>query len=135
MNLAMLPATDTLLVVSTFPDPGKAREIGRMLVVERLAACVNVFAAPVESIYAWQGKLEESTEALAFIKTTRAAYPALETRLRELHPYDVPEIVGLSLATGLPDYLRWVAENCTGDAEQPPLAFVKPADESGGART
>ncbi len=131
----MLQTHDTLLVFSTFPDPGKAREIGRALVTERLAACVNVLAAPVESIYTWQGKLEETAEVLAFIKTTRAAYPALETRLRDLHPYDVPEIVGLPLAAALPDYLRWVAENCTGGAGQQPLEFVKPADETGDARS
>lgn len=113
-------ADDTLLVVSTFPDQGKARAIGRALVVERLAACVNVFATPVESIYTWQGKLEESTEALAFIKTTRVAYPALEARLRELHPYDVPEIIALPLVAGSPDYLRWVAENCAANSSLQP---------------
>ena len=124
MNGSMRADTDTLLIFSTFPDPGKAREIGRTLVSERLAACVNVLAASVESIYTWQGKLEENTEALAFIKTTRGTYPRLEARLRELHPYDVPEIIAVPLAAGLPDYLRWVVENC-----------ATPADETGDAQT
>ena len=100
---------DALLVLSTFPDAARAREIGRQLVTERLAACVNLLPG-VTSIYVWQGKEEESAETLALIKTRRALYPALEARLRELHPYDVPEIVAVELAAGLPAYLQWLAE-------------------------
>lgn len=101
---------DTLLVFSTFPGPDRAREAARALVSERLAACGNVLPG-VESIYTWQGQLTEEAETLALFKTTRIAYPALEARLRELHPYEVPEIVAVPLAAGLPAYLRWVAEN------------------------
>ncbi len=105
-------ADEILLVFATFPDLARAREIGRILVAERLAACVNVLSAPVESIYTWQGQQEEAAETLALIKTTRARYDALQERLRALHPYDVPEIIALPLAAGLPDYLRWVGESC-----------------------
>jgi periplasmic divalent cation tolerance protein len=101
---------ETLLVFSTFPDADAAREIGRKLVAERLAACVNVLPG-VASIYVWQGEQTESVEALALMKTVWEGYPALEARLRELHPYEVPEIVAVELADGLPDYLRWIAEN------------------------
>ena len=100
---------DALLVFSTFPDAARARAIGRRLVAERLAACVNLLPG-VTSIYVWQGKEEESAETLALIKTRRALYPALEARLRELHPYEVPEIVAVELAGGLPAYLQWLAD-------------------------
>ena len=100
---------DALLVFSTFPDAARARAIGRRLVTERLAACVNLLPG-VTSIYVWQGKEEESAETLALIKTRRALYPALEARLRELHPYEVPEIVAVELAGGLPAYLQWLAD-------------------------
>jgi periplasmic divalent cation tolerance protein len=121
----MPDTTDALLVCATFPDLAQARAIGRTLVTERLAACVNVVTAPLESIYTWQGQHEENEEILAFMKTTRAAYPALETRLRALHPYEVPEIIAVPIAAGLPDYLRWIAENCG--------PRLRPGDETGGA--
>ena len=99
---------DALLVFSTFPDDARARQIGRELVRERLAACVNILPGAT-SLYVWEGKLEESAETLAIIKTRRAVYPALEARLRELHPYEVPEIVAVALTAGLPAYLEWLA--------------------------
>ncbi|MBV9128610.1 MAG: divalent-cation tolerance protein CutA [Verrucomicrobia bacterium] len=105
-------ADDALLVFATFPDAEKAREVGRTLVSERLAACVNILTAPVDSIYTWQGKIEAASETLALLKTTRAVYRKLEARLRALHPYEVPEIIALPLAAGLPAYLQWVAANC-----------------------
>ena len=100
---------DALLVFSTFPDAARAREIGRRLVAERLAACVNLLPG-VTSIYVWQGREEESAETLALIKTRRALYPVLEARLRELHPYEVPEIVAVELTAALPAYLQWLAD-------------------------
>ncbi len=106
-------STEALLVFTTFPDAGKAREVGRALVAEKLAACVNVLIAPVASIYTWQGKLEENDETLALIKTTHAAYPKLADRLRALHPYEVPEIIAIEIAAGLPAYLQWLAAGCT----------------------
>ena len=100
--------TDFLLVFSTFPTADKAREVGRVLVGERLAACVNVLPA-ITSIYVWQGEHKESEEALAFIKTRREHYATLEKRLRELHPYEVPEIIAVEIAAGLLVYLQWIA--------------------------
>lgn len=99
-----------LLVFSTFPDRPTAHRIARELVEERLAACANLLPA-LESIYRWDGKLEENTEVLVLFKTTEARFPALQVKLRSLHPYEVPEIVAVPVAVGLPAYLRWVAEN------------------------
>ena len=81
------------------------------MVEEHCAACANILPA-VESIYWWEGKVEEGTEALVLFKTTAERYAALETTLRALHPYEVPEIICFTIEEGLPEYLRWVAENC-----------------------
>lgn len=99
-----------VLVFSTFPDGEQAREVARVVVSERLAACGNVLPS-VTSVYVWQGEQRESTEVLVLFKTRREIYPALEARLKSLHPYEVPELVAVELATGLPAYLAWVAES------------------------
>jgi periplasmic divalent cation tolerance protein len=80
----------------------------RVLVDERLAACVNLVPT-VRSIYRWQGAIQDDAEALAVIKTTAERYPALASRLAELHPYDVPEILALPLDDGHAKYLAWLA--------------------------
>lgn len=98
------------LVFSTFPEIDTARRIARELVTENFAACANVIPA-VESIYRWQGKVEEGRETLVLFKTSQARYQAFQEKLKSLHPYDVPEIIGVDLCDGLPDYLRWVIEN------------------------
>jgi periplasmic divalent cation tolerance protein len=105
---------ETLLVCSTFPEIETARRIAQQLVTENLAACANIIAA-VESIYRWQDKIENSTETLVFFKTTADRYPAFQDKLKSLHPYEVPEIICLRIADGLPDYLRWVSAGCGVD--------------------
>jgi len=102
--------TGLLVAFSTFADAETARKTVRMLVEERLAACANVVPR-IESIYHWQGKIETSTEVFVIFKTTRDRYPAFEQRLRALHPYEVPEIVAIDIAAGLPAYLKWVVES------------------------
>jgi len=109
-----------LLVFSTFPDTATARAAAQTLVTERLAACVNILPG-VESIYRWEGKVESGAEVLAVIKTATDRYPALEQRLRELHPYDVPEIVALPAAAVAESYLRWVAGSVFGGGNERPL--------------
>jgi len=99
-----------LVVLSTFPDAASARASAEALVSANLAACVNLVPG-IESIYRWEDKLENSQEVLAVIKTTAERYPALEARLRELHPYDVPEIVALPAAAVAESYLQWVCGN------------------------
>ncbi|MEO8043702.1 MAG: divalent-cation tolerance protein CutA [Spartobacteria bacterium] len=106
-------ADEVLLVLSTFPDAATARRIGRQLVEEKCAACANLLPS-VESIYWWEGKVENGNETLVLFKTTPDRYEALETTLRQLHPYEVPEIIAFRVEQGLPEYLRWVSENCPG---------------------
>jgi periplasmic divalent cation tolerance protein len=103
-----MPDVNALVVLSTFPDADKAAQIARVLIDEHLAACVNLVPA-VRSIYRWQGAIQDDAEALAVIKTTTERYPALASRLAELHPYDVPEILALPLADGHAKYLAWLA--------------------------
>ncbi len=102
---------EVLIVLSTFADAETARQAARTLVEERLAACANI-VPQIESIYRWREKIESGAEVLVIFKTTRGRYPQFEQRLRALHPYEVPEIVALPLATGHDPYLNWVVENC-----------------------
>ena len=96
-----------LVVLCTFPDVEKAREVGTALVEAQLAACVNLLPG-MESIYRWQGAVERAGEVLAVFKTTAEAWSAFESKLRELHPYDVPEIVALRPEQVAETYARWV---------------------------
>lgn len=102
---------EVLFVISTFPDAATARRIATQLVTEKLAACANL-TAPVQSIYRWEGKVEEAQETIVFFKTTPERFDLFQSTLRSLHPYDVPEIVALRVTDGLPEYLRWVGESC-----------------------
>lgn len=104
-------AEDVLIVLTTWPDAARARQSARTVVEEKLAACANLVPA-VESIYRWEGKVETANEVLMILKTTIDRYPMLETRLRALHTYEVPEIVSLRVMDGLPAYLRWVEQSC-----------------------
>lgn len=101
---------DALVCLCTCPGADVAARIARALVEERLAACVNVLPG-VRSVYRWQGAVEEADEVLLVAKTTRAALPALRARLPALHPYELPELVAVEVADGLPAYLRWIADN------------------------
>jgi len=103
-----MPSMHSVLVdLCTFPDVQKAREVGSALVEAHLAACVNLLPG-IESIYRWQGAVERAGEVLAVFKTTSGAWPAFENKLRELHPYDVPEIVALRPEQVAESYARWV---------------------------
>ena len=106
-------ADNVLLVLSTFPDVATARRIGRQLVEQRCAACANILPQ-IESIYWWEEKVESAPETVVLFKTTTDRYTALETTLKQLHPYDVPEIIAFTVEQGWPDYLRWVSDNCAG---------------------
>ena len=97
-----------LLACSTCPDADTASAIARTLVEERLAACVTQLPGVV-STYRWQGQVETAGEVALLIKTTAERFDALAARLRELHPYELPELVAVEVRAGLPDYLAWVA--------------------------
>ena len=98
-----------ILVLTTMPnDESKTAELARTLIDERLAACVNVHG-PMASTYRWKGQVERDAERQVVIKTTRGRVPALETRLRELHPYELPELIVIGVEDGGKAYLAWVA--------------------------
>ena len=100
-------ASGLLVVLTNAPDAQVARAIAEALVGERLAACVNILA-PCRSVYRWEGAIEHAEEVPLLIKTARARYGALEQRLKELHPYEVPEILAWTPQAGWPAYLDWV---------------------------
>jgi periplasmic divalent cation tolerance protein len=103
---------ETWLVCSTFPEIETARRISKLLVTENLAACANIIPG-VESIYRWQDKIENAPETLVLFKTTADRYGAFQDKLKSLHPYEVPEIICLRIADGLPEYLKWVRAGCS----------------------
>ncbi len=104
-------ADEVILVLSTFPDRGKAQRIAEELVAGRYAACASV-ASAVDSFYWWKNEVETASEVMVYFKTTAARFGAFQEKLRELHPYDVPEILAFRVEAGSGDYLAWVAENC-----------------------
>ena len=97
------------VVFCTFPDKEVAQRIARTLVEEGLAACVNLVPG-VQSIYRWEGKVESAEEVLGVMKTTDLAYAKLESRIKELHPYEVPEIVAVPVERVEEKYAAWVTE-------------------------
>jgi periplasmic divalent cation tolerance protein len=100
---------NVILVLTNLPDQEAAEKLARQLVDKRQAACVNILA-PCKSIYHWQGKTESTQEVPLLIKTTEERYAALEQTIRELHPYELPEIIHVPVTGGLPAYLNWVSE-------------------------
>jgi periplasmic divalent cation tolerance protein len=103
-----METAQTLLILTNLPDEASAHRLAARLVDDRLAACVSIMA-PCTSVYRWQGAVEEAREIPLLIKSTAERYPALETAIRANHPYELPEIVAVPVAHGLPEYLDWVA--------------------------
>ena len=95
-----------VLIMSTAGTQAEAARIAEALVAERLAACVQL--SPIESWYRWEGKVERAEEVRLQIKTVAALVDQVETRLRALHSYDVPELVVVPIASGSADYLAWI---------------------------
>ncbi len=108
--------TEYCLVLTTVPNENIATQIARQLVEERLAACVTL-SSPAQSFYWWEGTLTQDQEWMLLIKTKESLYPELEKRLKELHPYTVPEILALPVAQGASSYLEWL-EKETKRSEQ-----------------
>jgi periplasmic divalent cation tolerance protein len=96
-----------IVVLTTLPDRNKARAFARTLVEEKLAACVNLVPG-LTSIYRWQGAVHDNPEVLCVVKTTRPRLAKLKQRLKELHPYHVPELLALPVIDGSEPYLRWL---------------------------
>jgi periplasmic divalent cation tolerance protein len=103
-------SVEYVVVLTTLPADADGPAFGRALLNERLAACVNLLA-PMESVYRWEGQVEQETERQVIIKTTRDRLTSLWDRVRELHPYEVPEFIVLAIADGNEAYLRWVGES------------------------
>jgi periplasmic divalent cation tolerance protein len=95
------------LVLTTCPDTEVAERLAQTLVQERLAACVNILPI-AKSVYWWKGRVESAAEQLLLIKSMTDAYGSIQKRIRELHPYELPEVIAVPIADGLPDYLAWI---------------------------
>ena len=102
--------TDHLVVLCTCPDAGNADTITTALLERQLAACVNRVSG-IASTYRWEGRVEHDDEVLLVIKTAARHFAALEETIRELHPADVPEIIGLPIVMGSQPYLDWIGES------------------------
>jgi periplasmic divalent cation tolerance protein len=100
---------ETLVIYITAPNEEEGAKIARTLVEERLAGCVNI-VKPIRSIYRWQDNIEDDTEALMIVKTQKRLFESLESRVRELHSYSVPEIIAVPVVEGSKDYLKWLEE-------------------------
>lgn len=105
--------TDARLVLIACPA-AQADALASALVEARVAACVSLVPG-LRSVYRWHGAIERAEEALLLAKTSAAAYPALEALVRARHPYELPEIVAVEVAAGLPAYLQWLADETTPD--------------------
>jgi periplasmic divalent cation tolerance protein len=102
-----------VIVLTTVPEDLDAAALARTLVEERLAACVNILP-PMTSVYRWEGRVEEAAEQQLVIKTTSGAVSALQERLADLHPYDVPELLVLPVTGGSDSYLSWLRAAVAG---------------------
>jgi periplasmic divalent cation tolerance protein len=97
------------LIFSTAASEEQAQSIAQALVAERLAACVNI-VGPIRSIYRWREAIEDEREFLIIIKTRATLYVKVEKRIRELHSYEVAEVISASIDRGSPPYLKWMLE-------------------------
>jgi periplasmic divalent cation tolerance protein len=107
----MIRATEARVVLVTCGSLAEGRKIAKAVVEKRLAACVNVISAPVESVYRWKGTIESATEFLLVIKTTARRLRELEKEIARLHSYEVPEFLVLDVRDGSKKYLAWLTEN------------------------
>lgn len=99
--------TDKCLMLTTVPSREEAHTIASELVSRRLAACVNILG-PISSTYRWQGEVEHSEEFLLLIKSTSAEFSPIRETLRELHSYQLPELLSFNIEAGLEPYLEWI---------------------------
>ncbi len=99
--------TEMLLVLTTFASEDDAARVVRALVEERLAACGNLLPG-ARSLYRWEGRIADEREVMALLKTRKQDWPALMSRLHELHPYDTPECLAVRVAAGAPKYMAWL---------------------------
>ena len=106
--------TNKIVVLVTCGSIKEAQQIGRALVDRRLVACVSILSAPVQSIYRWKNKIESAKEVLLLLKSSRSRFAAVESAIRKLHSYDLPEIIALPIAAGSRGYLDWISRSVSG---------------------
>jgi periplasmic divalent cation tolerance protein len=99
-----------VIVLTTFPAEGNADVLARMLIDERLAACVNILP-PMQSIYRWEGKVDDATERQLIIKTAASRVDALKQKIADVHPYELPEFVVIPILDGSEKYLGWLSDS------------------------
>ena len=102
-----------LIVLCTVPDRDTAEDIANILIAENLAACVNIIPG-ITSVYRWEDRIEQAEELILVIKTGGDAYRALQAKISDLHPYELPEVIAVPISHGLSAYLAWI-EQCTKD--------------------
>lgn len=102
--------TDKVLVLTTTGSETEARKIARALVERRLAACVNIIPR-IQSVYRWEGKVEQAEEYFLLIKTMRHCEDQVRSAIRELHTYDLPECIAISIESGSAEYLKWLSDS------------------------
>jgi periplasmic divalent cation tolerance protein len=110
----MATMEQALLILTNMPDAQSAHALARKLVELKLAACVNILPG-VQSIYRWQGGMEEANEITLLIKTSHVRYAEIESAIKASHPYQVPEIIAVPIVAGLPNYLGWIAQETKKD--------------------
>lgn len=103
-----------IIVFSTAPNADEAASIGRKIVEERLAACCNIIPG-LRSIYTWKGRLCDEGEALMIFKTRGMLFEGLKKRIKDLHSYELPEVIAVNIEAGLPEYLSWIHEMTGAD--------------------
>lgn len=111
--------TDKVVILVTASSQEECRKIATRLIEERLAACVNI-AQPVQSVYRWEGEVEESREFLMFIKTNRNLFPQVKAEISQVHSYQTPEIICLPIIDGSPNYLHWINDSVRPVPNQEP---------------
>lgn len=111
--------TDKVVVLVTVGSAEEGRRIGRSLVEQQLAACVNI-TSPIRSLYRWKGRVADDQEILLVIKTSRLLFDRVRRQVEKLHSYQVPEVLCLPVIDGAPNYLNWLAESIAPPAEAAP---------------
>jgi len=106
-----MKGTDRIVVLITAGSEKEARKIAKLLIKEKNAACVNI-VPEVDSLFRWKGKIDSARESLLLVKTRASLFPEIIRLVKEIHSYEVPEIIGLPIIGGSEEYLKWLDSAC-----------------------